>query len=127
MDAIQQGIVNLEKTMVKLFNQGNIDPILDFFDDSFVGFSSTKHQRINKRSQLKKTFQYYLKEGESLKQSISNIKVNIYGEAALATFYWKVEIKNKGKVKNINGRGSHIFLLKGNVWKIVHEHFSKAH
>lgn len=127
MDSIEQGVADIEKTMMKLFNKGDIDGILKLFNDDFVGFSSTKHERLTKLAQLKKTFLYYLKEGDSVKYSIKNLKVKIIGESALATFYWQVDIKKKSKVKSIDGRASHVFILKDDKWKIVHEHFSKAH
>ena len=127
MDAIEQGLANIEKAMVKLFNKGDVDSILKLFNDDFVGFSSTQHERLTKLSQLKKTFLFYLKEGDSVTYSIKNLKVKIIGESALATFYWKVDIKKKNKMKSIEGRGSHVFVLKDDRWKIIHEHFSKAH
>ena len=127
MDAIEQGLADIEKAMVKLFNKGDVDGILKLFNDDFVGFSSTKHERLTKLAQLKKTFLFYLKEGDSVKYSIKNLKVKIIGESALATFYWQVDIRKKNKVKSIDGRGSHVFILKDDQWKIIHEHFSKAH
>lgn len=127
MDSIQKEFVTKEKAMVKLFNSGNIDAILDFFDDNFVGFSSTKHERITKKSQLKKTFLHYLDEGNPVNYSIKSIKVDILGECAVTSFYWQVDIHKKKKVKSLNGRASHVYMQEGEDWKIVHEHFSKAH
>jgi ketosteroid isomerase-like protein len=127
MDAIQKEFFDIEKTMVKLFNAKQIDSILEYFSNIFVGFSSTKHERLTKTSQLKKTFLHYLDEGEKVKYSIKNLKVNIYGECALTTFYWQVDIHKKKKVKSLNGRASHVYMQEADDWKIVHEHFSKAH
>jgi ketosteroid isomerase-like protein len=127
MDSIQKEFADKERAMVKLFNKKNIDAILEYFDDSFVGFSSTKHERISRKSALKKTFLHYLEEGDPVKYSIKNIKVNILGECILTTFYWKVDIHKKKKVKTLTGRGSHVYVQGGEDFKIVHEHFSKAH
>ena len=127
MDDIQKEIVEIEKSITKLFNQKNIKEILQYFNPDFIGFSSTKHNRVTSLGQLRKTFLHYLDEGEELTYSIKNLKVIIYGEAALSTFYWNVELKKKKRVKNIDGRGSHVFLVGESGWKIVHEHYSKAH
>jgi ketosteroid isomerase-like protein len=127
MDSIEKSLIDIEKSMVKLFNKKDIDGILAFFSDNFVGFSSTKHERLTKLSQLKKTFLFYLDEGDKVTYRIKNAKAKIYGELALTTFYWEVEIQKKKKTKHIDGRASHIFLLVDQEWKIVHEHFSKAH
>jgi ketosteroid isomerase-like protein len=128
MDSIQKEIVAIEKSIVKLFNERNIKEILKYFSKDFVGFSSTKHERVPNLTQLKKTFLHYLDEGDEVIYAIKNLKVKIYGEAALSTFYWTVELKKgKRKPKLINGRGSHIFLMLDDGWSIVHEHYSKAH
>jgi len=127
MDSIERSLVDIEKSMVKHFNKKETDEILKYFSTNFVGFSSTQHNRLTKLSQLKKTFLYYLTEGDKVKFSINNIKVKIYGELALTTFYWEVQLQKKKKTKVVNGRASHLFLLIDTEWKIVHEHFSKAH
>ena len=130
MDEIQKEIANIEKSIVKFFNEQNIKEIMKFFSKDFVGFSSTKHERVPNLTQLKKTFLHYLDEGDKVIYEIQNIKVKIYGEAALSTFYWTVELKKgKRKPKLISGRGSHVYLMidMETGWSIVHEHYSKAH
>jgi len=127
MDTFEKEVVNIEKSIVKYFNQKDINGILKFFVKGFTGFSSTRHERLTSVGQLKQTFLYYLKEGDKVTYSINGLKVHIYGEFALATFYWKVNIRKRRKVRNVNGRGSHVFLMQEDTWKIVHEHYSKAH
>jgi ketosteroid isomerase-like protein len=128
MDDIQKVIVAIEKSIVRLFNEQKIKEILKYFKSGFVGFSSTKHERVTSLSQLKNTFLHYLEEGDEVIYSIQNLKVKIYGEAALTTFYWTVDLKKKKKkTKTIDGRGSHVFLIGESGWRIVHEHYSKAH
>ena len=127
MDEIQKEIAVIEKSIVKLFNEVNIKEILKYFKSGFVGFSSTKHERVTSLAQLKNTFLHYLDEGDDVIYKIQNLKVKIYGEAALTSFYWTVDLKKKKKTKTISGRGSHIFLIGEEGWLIVHEHYSKAH
>ena len=127
MDEIQREIANIERSIVKLFNEENIKEIIQYFSKDFIGFSSTKHERVTNLTQLKKTFLHYLEEGDKVTYKVQNLKVKIYGEAALTTFYWTVDINKKKKTKTINGRGSHVFLMMDSGWSIVHEHYSKAH
>jgi ketosteroid isomerase-like protein len=128
MDEIQKEIVNIEKSIVKSFNERNIKATMKYFSKDFVGFSSTKHDRVPNLTQLKKTFLHYLDEGDEVIYAIQKLKVKIYGEAALSTFYWTVELKKgRRKPKLIHGRGSHVYLMLDDGWSIVHEHYSKAH
>jgi ketosteroid isomerase-like protein len=127
MDIFVKAISDIEKSIVKYFNEKNVNGILNFFMKKFVGFSSTRHDRLSNLGQLRKTFLYYLKEGDKVTYSINDLKVHIYGELALSTFYWKVAIRKGKKIKSVNGRGSHVFMMQDEGWKIVHEHYSKAH
>lgn len=127
MDSIERQLVDIEKAIVALFNKKDIKSILKFFAPEFTGFSSTRHERITSHAQLKKTFLHYLDEGDPVKYSINGIKAKIFGEGALTTFYWKVEIHKKNKVRTVEGRGSHMFIMLDTGWTIVHEHYSKAH
>ena len=127
MDAVQKEIAVIEKSIVKLFNEGNIKEIMKYFKSGFVGFSSTKHERIPSLSQLKNTFLHYLDQGDDVIYNIQNLRVKIYGEAALATFYWTVNLKKKKRTNTIDGRGSHVFMTSETGWHIVHEHYSRAH
>ena len=124
MDSIEKAIVDVEKQIVSLFNKGDIKSILEFFGDEFIGFSSTTNVRLTNLSQLEKTFLHYLDLGK-IKYSIKNVKVHIYGETALTTFFWNVEIKKGKKKKVVEGRASHVFIFTDS-WKIVHEHYSKS-
>jgi ketosteroid isomerase-like protein len=123
MDFFEKSLVAIEKKIAELFNKKDVNSILKFFGDDFEGFSSTESKRITSLAQLKNTFLHYLKQGE-VHYSIENLNTHIYGETALTTFYWKVEIKKGKKKINVQGRASHIFIYL-NTWKIVHEHYSK--
>jgi ketosteroid isomerase-like protein len=123
MDFFEKSLVAIEKKIVELFNKKDITSILKFFSDDFEGFSSTQAKRLTSMAQLKKTFLYYLQQGK-VHYSIDNIKTHIYGESALTTFYWKVEITKGKKTIRVEGRASHVFNYTDN-WKIVHEHYSK--
>ena len=116
-------ILRIERQQVADFNRGRIPALLRSFDPSFVGFSSTRQPRIAGRNALSRTFHFYLKQAPKLAYSIVQPRVQVYGRAAVATFYWKVRL---GK-RSINGRGSHVYVKKPAGWRIVHEHFSRAH
>ena len=56
MDTIRNALIDTEKSIVKLFNSGDVKGILAYFNTEFVGFSSTRHERLTGLSQLKKHF-----------------------------------------------------------------------
>jgi len=120
----KQAILRLERQQEKDFNRHRIDRCLAPFSPGFVGFSSTRHARIAGRAALRKTFEYYVRLSPRMRYRISQPRVQIFDAAAVATFYWKVTV---GRGKHVRGRGSHVLVRKGKTWRIVHEHFSRAH
>lgn len=127
MEGIKQEILRLEEELVAAFNVGDIDAVLTAFDSDLTGFSSTQHMRLASLNELRKTFEYYLTQSSKVDYIISDPQVDVYGETAVITFYWTVRIRNGKNRRPIEGRGTHVFAKKDDGWKIVHEHFSRAH
>ncbi len=122
-----QAILAIEKEMVRDFNAGKVERLLAHFHPRVVGFSSTRQERIAGRSAVRKTFSYYRQASSRTKFRISKPRVQAFGEVAVATFYWSVDL-GRGRLRHvIQGRGTHVFIHQGREWKIVHEHFSRAH
>lgn len=128
MGAIEKHILEIEKQMERDFNRGDMEAILNYFDADVIGFSSTRHERLMGLEDMRDTFLYYLKEADSVEYSITSplIKV-ISDDCAVMTFYWLVVLVAGNKRREIHGRGSHVFAKRGEDWKVVHEHFSRAH
>ncbi len=122
--AIKQKIMQMERDEANAINRGDVEGALRMFDKSFVGFSSTKHERIRGLNALAKTFHYYLKIAPNMTYRIEQPQVHTSGSLAVATFYWTVGL---GKGRTIRGRGTHVFARNGNQWRVIHEHFSRAH
>ena len=128
MGAIEKQILEIEKKMVGAYNQGNIEEIVECFDSDVIGFSSTRHERLMGLDDMRETFLYYSKETDSLEFSITSPLIKIASdESAVMTFYWLVVMVSGKKRREIHGRGTHVFAKRGNDWKVVHEHFSRAH
>ncbi len=122
--AIRQEILRLERKQARAINRGDIRGALRMFHKGFIGFSSTRHKRIRGLSALQRTFHYYLKRAPKMTYRIQQAQVHVSGNTAVATFYWTVGL---GKGRSVRGRGTHVFVRAGKNWRVVHEHFSRAH
>ncbi len=123
--SVRGEILRLEREQVRALNRGDLRGALKLFDRGFVGFSSTKHQRIRGLGALRTP---------KLAYHIEQPHVSVSGGTAVATFYWSVQIGRRRpgrtgmqKAHKIRGRGTHVFPKQGKEWKVVHEHFSRAH
>ncbi len=121
--AIRQQILRAEREQVRAINRGNVRNALRMFHKDFVGFSSTRHERMRGLRALKKTFHYYLKRAPKMTYRIEQPQIQASGATAVATFYWTVGL---GKGRSVRGRGTHVFVRTGKNWRVVHEHFSRA-
>jgi ketosteroid isomerase-like protein len=127
MASAVQAILGIEKKMVHDFNSGKVEELLDHFHPRVVGFSSTQQERVAGRAAMRKTFNYYRQASSHMKYQILKPQVQLFGQTAVATFNWAVELGSGRPRHIIRGRGSHVFALKDGKWQIVHEHFSRAH
>ena len=127
MEDEKQEIIALEEKQVDAFNNGDLDRLLSFFDSDLTGFSSTQHMRLASLGELKKTFEYYKAKAPKVEYTISDPCVKFFENTAVLTFYWSVNFSNGKKKKSVNGRGTHVYHKKNGEWKVVHEHFSRAH
>jgi uncharacterized protein (TIGR02246 family) len=127
MPDLEKEIARIEQDMAAAFNRRDIEKVLTFFEPDMVGFSSTTHERIQGLDALRKTFEYYLAEGEKVEYSLSNVMLQFFGNIVVASFHWVVTIDDGTRVHEIPGRGTHVFHKKNDTWRVVHEHFSRAH
>jgi ketosteroid isomerase-like protein len=123
----EKQILDIEKQQADAFNHRDVTKALAFFDKDIVCFSSTRHERLAGQTALRRTFEYYLKEAENVHYRITEPRVQVYGDTAIASFYWTVTLATGSKRRKIEGRGSHVFVNRNGQWTIVHEHFSRAH
>lgn len=124
MASVEREILRMERLQAADFNRRDLDAIVEQFEPSFVGFSSTRHKRIAGRAALKKTFEHYLDQSPRVRYRIAEPRVQALDGTAVVSFYWVVELSPGHRVQ---GRGSHVLIRRGDRWRIVHEHFSRSH
>ena len=124
MTSVEREILRLERQQVADFNRRDLDALVGQFEPGFVGFSSTRYKRIAGRAALKKTFQHYLNQSPQVRYRIAEPRVQVFDGAAVVSFYWVVQLSPGHRVE---GRGSHVFIRRGDRWRIAHEHFSRSH
>ncbi|HVP41922.1 MAG TPA: nuclear transport factor 2 family protein [Terriglobales bacterium] len=124
MTGTQRQILRLEREQARDFNRHDLGALLAQFGPGFMGFSSTRHKRVSGRKELASTFRHYFDRSPRAQYRIAQPRVQVLGGVAVASFYWTVTLSPRRKVE---GRGSHVYAKGKGGWKIVHEHFSKAH
>ena len=55
-------------------------------------------------------------------QEVRELKIDVFGDVGIATYYPHVSFVQDGEEKTASGRQTLVFLKTANGWKIVHEH-----
>jgi len=58
----------------------------------------------------------------NFKQEVEELKIDVFGDIGIATYYPHVSFVQDGEKKEGSGRQTLVFLKTENGWKIVHEH-----
>lgn len=61
---------------------------------------------------------------DSFQIQISNLKVDVFGQTAIATFTADYSARFQGQALGGKDRATMVFVQDGDKWKITHEHFS---
>lgn len=125
--AVRRQILRLEQEQARAINRGDVRAATRMFHPSFVGFSSTRHARIRGLAALARTFRYYLQRAPKMTYRVQQPRVHVSGDTAVATFYWTVGLGKGRPPRRVRGRGTHVFARQGRAWRVIHEHFSRAH
>ena len=55
-------------------------------------------------------------------QEVKELKIDVFGDVGIATYYPHVSFVQEGEEKTASGRQTLVFLKTADGWKIVHEH-----
>ena len=58
----------------------------------------------------------------NFKQEVKDLKIDVFGDIGIATYYPHVTFEKDGEKKQASGRQTLVFLKTKDGWKIVHEH-----
>ena len=61
------------------------------------------------------------------KEEVKDLKIDVFGEVGIATYYREVSFDEDDQKKNVSLRQTLVFLKTDDGWKIVHEHGTKSH
>lgn len=61
------------------------------------------------------------------KQEVHDLKVDVFGDIAIATYYPHVSFERDGEQVAVTGRQTFVFIRTNDGWKLVHEHGTVKH
>ena len=89
--------------------------------DRFTKFGPRRFDRQNVKS-ANESESAFFSSISNFKQEVRDLKIDIFDDIAIATYYPYVSFVQDGVEKKGNGRQTLVFLKTNNGWKIIHEH-----
>lgn len=103
-------------------NQSNPLDFLDYFDESYIGWSY-ENEAPSTRSDAVKSFSYWTKKGKEVYHILTPAKIWVNGDFAFVHYYFtQVMESNDGKPNVEKGRWTDILMKKDGKWMLVGDH-----
>jgi len=111
------------KSIVKDAETTNIEGLkaAHLFSEKFTKFGPRNFDRQNVAS-ANNSEEAFFGSITNYNQEIKDLKIDVFGDIGIATYYPYVSFVQDGEAKSGNGRQTLVFLKTENGWKIVHEH-----
>jgi len=119
----QAELHEIVKSIVKDAETANIEGLkaVHLVSDKFTKFGPRSFDRQDVVS-TNKTEAAFFGTISNFKQEIKDLKIDVFGEVGIATYYPYVSFEQDGEQKTGSGRQTLVFLQTKGGWKIVHEH-----
>jgi len=111
------------KSIVKDAETANIEGLqtVHLVSDKFTKFGPRSFDRQDVASTNESEAAFF-GSISNFKQEIKDLKIDVFGDIAIATYFPHVSFVQDGEEKSGSGRQTLVFLKMLEGWKIVHEH-----
>ena len=110
------------ETYWEVSSKGNADAFLEYFDESYIGWSYNSKVPQNK-SNTGKWIKHDMKNNSNVLYTLTPANIWVKGEFAFVHyFYAQIEKDKDGKEKPTSGQWTDILMKKGNKWVLIGDH-----
>ena len=118
----QKEVWETVNTYVNMFDKGDVQGLLSYFDESFSGWSYSLEAPHDKNS-IKKMMNYWSTNNKVIYLTLTPAKIWVEGDYAYVHYYYTSLSEDKeGKKKWKKGRYTDILLKKDGKWMLVGDH-----
>jgi len=115
------------KTLRDLNNtwtKGNPDDLKKYFHADMVAITPTDRKRREGREACVRDWVEFSKVAKIHSWKEIDPKIQIYGNTAIVTYYFELSFEREGQKMDFAGRDMYVFVMEGNRWLAVADHFS---
>jgi ketosteroid isomerase-like protein len=114
-NSVEQAVLKLEQQWEDALLKSDVAALERIYDDSLIYTHSSG--AVDNKS----VYVGNIKSGVTKYESMTrdDIKVSVYGNAALVTCHWEVHVLNRGNKIDTNARYIHVYVKQKDGWKMV--------
>jgi ketosteroid isomerase-like protein len=117
--AAQKEVWKSVETYWELGAKGDLDGIMSYFADDYLGWSTSSAMPATK-ADVRKWTAHDFETNKTVLQTLKPVGIAIHGDVAFVHYYFTVLQKNaKGEEKTIQGRWTDILKEQGNRWVLI--------
>src|SRR5262245_51820830 len=122
----QQQVERTLRDIMEAARRKDLDRIEAFhlYGPKFTKFDDWEPLDRQDAEQCRRSEREGLEAAETAEFSFGNLKVDIFGHVAIATFVLDESVRVGGETITAKARSTLVFVKVENDWKIAHEHFS---
>lgn len=124
MDRTMNKVWETIHEMNQCWTQGKPEKLAEYFHEDMVAFTPIERELLDGRKPCIGGFQDFVKAARILHWKESDPKVQVYGDAAVVTYYYEISYVMEGKTVLTGGRDMHFLVKLDGKWWIVAEQFS---
>ena len=117
--AAQKEVWKSVETYSELGAKGDLDGIMSYFADDYLGWS-TRSAMPGTKADVRKWVAHDFETNQTVLQTLKPVGIAIHGDVAFVHYYFTVLQKNaKGEEKTIQGRWTDILKKQGDRWVLI--------
>jgi len=115
------------KSIVRDAETTNLEGLktIHLISDKFTKFGPRSFERQNIESTNESELAFF-GSISNYKEEVKDLKIDVFGEIGIATYYRFVSFEQDGEEKIVSVRQTLVFLKTSEEWKIIHEHGNKS-
>ena len=124
----QQEVMDAVNTIVADAESANLEGLSSIHLDSnkFTKFGPRNFERQDVTQTNKSEVAFFGDDSvTNYKEEVRDLKVDVFGDVAIATYYRSVSYLLNNEEKNVSLRQTLVFVKTEDAWKIAHEHGTK--
>ena len=125
MNAAELEIWRTVERLNATWTSGRVDELEQFFHDGMVAITPTDRLRLEGRDACVASWRRFVERAAIREWKTSDPLVRVFGEAAMATYYYDMLCEIDSKVVRLSGRDMFVLVHEGGRWLVVADQFSE--